>query len=110
MRPRSRPRRSRSRSFSRRSVRRARSFLRAREPPRASRGAAPRRGAARRRAQRSPAAILWGVDERTMKTLAGRSQADILRPMRVLVIEDYMPLRIALDRGIREAGYAVDCA
>ena len=38
----------------------------------------------------------------------GFDRFDILVGMRVLVIEDYSPLRHALVRGLREAGYAVD--
>ena len=37
-------------------------------------------------------------------------QPDSGRPMRVLIIEDYAPVRRSLARGLRETGYAVDTA
>lgn len=40
--------------------------------------------------------------------MVGHNLSDILNTMRLLVIEDYPPLRQALTRGLREAGYAVD--
>jgi DNA-binding response OmpR family regulator len=45
------------------------------------------------------------VSNRTVDRIQGR-----IGIMRILVIEDYEPLRRSIMRGLREAGYAVDCA